>query len=173
MCLLPKKVFLRRSAARGFTLLEVLLATIILGIGIAAALNSIVTGTTMNIESERMTNASFLAQEVREWTQNLPFSDMDTSDMLNPPGPDSEGAYGPYVDDVDDLLNAEFSPPLDSMGNLIAGLDNWKQQILLTWRSEADPSVIVGDGTSNLIYVEVRIWCDEELILTTGWLCSR
>jgi len=172
MYLLPSNVLMRRTP-KGFTLLEVLLATIILGIGIAAALNSMITGTVMNAESEKLTNATFLAQEVREWTQNLPFQDTDTQDMLNPPGPDSEGAFGPYVDDLDDLLDAEFSPPVDSMGNPIAGLNGWTQAITLSWRQEADPSIVVPDGASDLIYVQVRIISAGEVILSSGWLCAR
>jgi prepilin-type N-terminal cleavage/methylation domain-containing protein len=173
MYLLSESSVMRGTSGKGFTLLEVLLATIILGIGIAAALNSMITGTMMNAESEKLTNATFLAQEIREWTQNLPFSDPDTQDMLNPPGPDSEGPYGPYVDDLDDLLDAEFSPPLDSMGNQISGMSGWTQQITLSWRSEDDPSITVAVGSSNVIYVQVRILSAGEVILNSGWLCAR
>ena len=173
MYLLPVSKVMRGSSGKGFTLLEVLLATIILGIGIAAALNSMITGTTMNAESEKLTNATFLAQEIREWTQNLPFSDQDTQDMLNPPGPDSEGPYGPFVDDLDDLLDAEFSPPVDSMGNEISGMSGWTQRITLSWRSEDDPSVVVTNGSSNIIYVQVQIMSAGEVILSSGWICAR
>ena len=157
----------------GFTLIEVLLAVIILGMGITASIHTIMSGTTMSMDSDKMTTANFLASEVGEWTRTLPFSDQDPSDWLNPPGPDSEGPYGPYVDDVDDLLGATFSPPLNAAGVPIKGMDGWSQKILMTWRDRSNPSIEVDPGTSDLIYIQAVIAFRGEVILSTGWLLAR
>jgi prepilin-type N-terminal cleavage/methylation domain-containing protein len=167
-------------ACKGFTLLEVLLAAVILGVGIAAALNSMIFSTRSNAESNRLTEATFLAQEIRTWTESLPFSDQDPSDMLNPPGPDSYDDMGVgYVDDLDDLYYSDFSPPRDSLGNPIDRLSGWVQRVRLSWRSEADPQIEVEPGSSDLIYVEVSIGRYDDYTyrysheLSTGWLRAR
>lgn len=170
----------RRGGGRGaFTLLEVLLAVIILGMGIVATLNSMRYSTVSNSRSSRWTEAVFLAQEIRTWTEGLPFSDQDTGDLLNPPGPDNYQADGsPYVDDLDDLKDASFSPPRDSLGNPIDRLAGWTVNISMDWRSDADPSVSIAEPglaqDGDLAHIQVTVIApDGEGLLTTGWLCAR
>ncbi len=169
-----------RGGGRGaFTLLEVLLAVIIMGMGIVATLNSMKYSTISNNRSSRWTEAVFLAQEIRTWTENLPFSDQDTGDLLNAPGPDNYQADGsPYVDDLDDLMNAGFTPPRNSLGNPINRLAGWTVNISMDWRSDADPSVSIAEPAQaidgNLAHIQVTVIApDGEGLLTTGWLCAR
>ena len=70
--------------SRGFSLIEVAVATAIIGLGIVAMIVSTRSGTDINGASREMTQALFLANEIREWTLKLPFSDQDPADKKNP-----------------------------------------------------------------------------------------
>jgi len=159
--------------SRGFTLAEVLVAALIIGIGFTAILASMGSSTSVNAASAEITQAVFLAQGVREWTANLPFRDPDTADAGNPPGPDSYVSGDvPYVDDLDDLLSATFTPPRNSFGQAITGLTGWSQTVSLTWRAEGDPNTVVANGASDVIHVQVSISRDGSTVLSTGWLIT-
>ncbi|RKY25727.1 MAG: hypothetical protein DRP83_05835 [Planctomycetota bacterium] len=160
------------ASSRGFTLAEVLVAAVILGIGFTAILASMASSTSVNAAGGEITQAVFLAQGVREWTANLPFRDPDAADADNPPGPDSYVGSDPYVDDLDDLLSATFSPPRNSFGQPITSLAGWSQTTSLTWRDEGDPNAVVANGASDVIYVQVTISHDGSVVLNTGWLIT-
>ncbi|MFB3891858.1 MAG: prepilin-type N-terminal cleavage/methylation domain-containing protein [Phycisphaerae bacterium] len=156
----------------GFTLVEVAVATAIIGLGVAALLATIAAGTRSNAAGQKLTQATFLAQEIREWTLRLPFSDPDPGDAGNPPGPDGSDPHV-FVDDLDDLMDVTFSPPRDGRGSAISGMDNWSQTITMTWRDPSSLSTIVSPGASNAIYVQVVVSYHSQPVLTTGWLVTR
>ncbi|HOF19019.1 MAG TPA: prepilin-type N-terminal cleavage/methylation domain-containing protein, partial [Phycisphaerae bacterium] len=56
----------------GFTLIEVAIATAIIAIGVVALVVSVGSGTRANQGGTELTQAVFLAQEIREWTLRLP-----------------------------------------------------------------------------------------------------
>lgn len=157
----------------GFTLVEVLFAAGIMGIGFVAILGSVTSSTKTSFASSEMTQAIFLTQEIREWTANLPFRDTDLADLASPPGPDSYTAAGvPYVDDLDDLMGAMFSPPKNGLGEDITDMAGWSQYISLTWRSSGDVNTAVVSGTTDIIHVQVTIMKNYETIMQTGWLVT-
>ena len=157
----------------GFTLIEVLFASVIIGIGFVAILASVISSTKVSFASSEMTQAVFLTQEIREWTANLPFHDMDAADISKPPGPDSYSGDGtPYVDDLDDLMDATFSPPRNGLGEVITGMTGWSQSVSLTWRLPSNINTSVVPGTSNVIHVQVTISKSNETLMQTGWLIT-
>ena len=162
-----------QANAAGFTLVEVLLTVVILGVAFVAFLSAMQTGIRTGAESSDLTQAMLYAREMREWTRSLPFTDPDAADAGNPVGPDNVTNGVPYVDDVDDLLGATFSPPRDSFGYAISDATGWSESVTLTWRSELDPTVDVSDGASNIIHIEVKLVKGGETVLTTGWLRAK
>ena len=94
----------RRRGGFGFTLIEASIAIMVVGLGIVAMLHAMGAGTRINQEGRDITSAVFLAQEIREWTLQLPFSDPDPGAQGNPPGPDGSDPLL-FVDDLDDLLD--------------------------------------------------------------------
>jgi len=162
----------RAGGRRGFTLIEAAVATAIIGLGVAAVLVSVQSGTQVNDAGRKLTVATLLAQELREWTLRLPFSDPDPEDQGNPPGPDGSDPQI-FVDDLDDLMGVTYDPPRDGQGVAISDLTGWSQYIDLTWRDPADLTSIVASGTSDVIYVEVTISHKGAEILKRGWLVTR
>jgi len=161
-----------RAGRDGFTLIEVAVATAIIGLALAALLGAVASGTRTNNAGKKLTQAVFLAQEIREWTIRLPFSDPDPGDADNPPGPDGSDPQV-FVDDLDDLMDVTYSPPRDGVGSPIADMTPWSETITLTWRDAANLTSTVSAGSSNVIHVQVDISCQGQPILTTGWLVGR
>ena len=159
----PKKV-----TRVGMSLVEVAIATSVLGIGVAALMVSTSSSTSVNDAGTKLNQAVFLAQEIREWTMGLSF--VDPEEPNNPLGADAGDGS---TDDLDDLMDSVLSPPKDGAGWIISDLPNWSQTITLSWRDTSDLASIVPDGTSDAVYVQVDIACRGDDILTTGWLVLR
>ncbi len=156
----------------GFSLIEVMVASAILGLGVTALLSAVGSGSSATSASREVTEAVFLAQEIREWTLKLPFSDPDPADADNQPGPDGSDPTS-FLDDLDDMLNVTYSPPRDGLGYMIHDMTGWSQKISLTWRSATDLTTVVSNGSSDIIHVNVEILHQDRLIMTTGWLATR
>jgi len=157
---------------RGFTLIEAVVATSIIGVGVAALFVSLKAGTEVNGASAELTRAVFVAQEIREWTLKLPFTDPDPGDQGNPPGPDGTSPEY-WVDDLDDLMDVVYSPPRDGCGNTLYDLEGWSQHITLTWRNPDNLSAIVTPGATDVVRVQVEVSRGTRALLTTGWFVTR
>lgn len=159
-------------SARGFSLIEVCVATAIIGVGMSALMLTVGSGTQVNGAGQKLTQASFLVNEIREWTSILPFVDPDAGDSSNPPGPDGSSPQV-LVDDLDDLMDVTFSPPRSGSGTAISDLQGWSQVISMTWRNPTDLSAVVSPGSSNVINVNVVILHEGQLVLSADYLLAR
>jgi prepilin-type N-terminal cleavage/methylation domain-containing protein len=169
-----------QSARSGFTLIEVAVATTIVGVGLAALMVSVESSTRVNDVGGKMAQGTFLAQEIREWTLTLPFSTPVASQVHNPPGPDGGVDPHTFVDDLDDLLGLDgtgttFKPPRDGLGNEISSLPDWSQTVTLGWR---DPNNVAapaphGVGTTDVVYVHVDVGYRDKSVYGTNWVVTR
>ncbi|MCY2928648.1 MAG: prepilin-type N-terminal cleavage/methylation domain-containing protein [Planctomycetota bacterium] len=160
------------SARGGFTLIEAVVATAIVGMGVCAMMMASQAGTRVNADSQELTRAAYLAQEVREWIATLPFKDPDVGQQNNPPGPDGSSPQV-FVDDVDDMKDVTYSPPRDGQGTAIAAMSGWSQKIKMTWVNPTNFAAVVADGASNVIKVRVDILRGTKTVLTTTWLVTK
>jgi len=156
----------------GLSLVEALAATAIVGVGLTALLASVAASSLTNAAGRDLTYAVFLAQNIREWTLRLPFSDTDPQDQGNPPGPD-EADPQVYVDDLDDLMDVTYCPPRDGQGLPIADMTDWSETITLTWRDPDSLTTTVAPGTSDVIHVQLDIFHRSKPVLGTGWFVTR
>jgi len=166
------KVKTARPGRGGFTLIEVAVATILVGLALTAMMVSAASNTRVNDAGTKLTQAELLAQETREWTLSLPFRDQDVGDRDNPPGPDGSDPQV-WVDDLDDLMNVTYCPPRDGLGFAISVLPTWSQTITMTWRDPNELSSTVADGTSDVIYVNVDVKHHNKLVVSSGWLVTK
>ncbi|MFA6133129.1 MAG: prepilin-type N-terminal cleavage/methylation domain-containing protein [Phycisphaerae bacterium] len=160
---------------RGFSLVEVAVATAIIGIAVTALMASLAAGTRSNRASQQLTQAVFLAQELREWTSTLPFKDPDPADANNPPGPDGTSPQS-FVDDLDDLTGVTYSPPVDctsAPAQRLNGLRGWSETFTLTWRDPNNLTHAVSNGGSEIINVQVDIKYQNRIVLTSGWIVAK
>lgn len=161
---------LKPGQSGGFSLAEVLMATVVLGIGMAAIMGALRSGTQVSAGASDMSQAVLLAQELRERMGQLPFSDADSADAGNPPGLDEASIS--YADDLDDYNHQTFCPPISSMGDFM-DTPRWSQTVDITWKNDNNIAAGVGDGASDTAYVKITIRHDGEVVLTTGWIVSR
>lgn len=156
----------------GFSLLEAIIATALVAIGVTSLMVATKSGTEVNAAGRELTQATYLAQEIREWTLTLPFSDQDPGDRDNPPGPDGSDPET-YVDDLDDLMDVTYGPPRDGSGQPIVDMAGWSEHITLEWRDPDCLITTVYPGASDVIRVTVKVAHDGRDVLTTGWLVTR
>lgn len=128
----------RASRSRGgFTLLETMLTLVIISIGVAAVFDSYSAFTIANEWSSRTATAELLANEIREFTRELPRHDPVTGLSVGAGGIVygwglEPGEINPTdIDDIDDLdglqfvfsgadlANDEMPGPIDAAGNVI------------------------------------------------------
>lgn len=136
-----------RNRRGGFTLVEVLVAAILLTIGITAILTAIGSANKSSTASSRLNQAVFLAQEIHERIAQMSF--------------------------VDPNMNTTYKPPKDAMGNSISSLGTWSQAITITWRDPNSLTTTVTAGTSDIAYVQVVVAESNTTQLTTGWYVRK
>ncbi|MHC4717195.1 MAG: type IV pilus modification PilV family protein [Planctomycetota bacterium] len=167
---------MERRRRRGLSLIEVLATAALVGIGVAGMMMAVGSGTRVNAEALKISQASHLVHEIREWTLKLPFRDEDAGDKDNPPGPDGSDPQS-FVDDLDDFLgndgSVSYSPPRDGTGTAISGMDDWTQTITPTWRDVNELTRTVDAGASDVIYMEVTVLFGDRPILTSGWFVMK
>lgn len=101
------------TADRGFTLIETALATIIIGVGVLAMVDAQQSFIRANLWSSHAAEATFLANEIRELTRNLPRHDpvvglTVTAGGLVGWGPDLGETTLDDFDDIDDFDGLMF-----------------------------------------------------------------
>ncbi|KPK83615.1 MAG: hypothetical protein AMJ81_07800 [Phycisphaerae bacterium SM23_33] len=144
----------------------------LVAIGVVALVIAAQSGTQVNAAGREVTQATYLAQEIREWTLKLPFSDQDDGDKDNPPGPDGTNPQV-LVDDLDDLMNVTYSPPRNANGTAVSDMTDWSQHITLEWKDPDSLTTTVSPGASDVIRVSVAVARRGETILTAAWLVVR
>jgi len=165
----------RRQRVRGFTLTEVSIAMVVIGLGILALLHSMVAGTRVNAAGRDLTRATFLAQEVREMTLALPWLDPQTPHIFGTDGIPAEQ----FVDDLNDFLGADdegavtWSPPWDSNKDPLTDMDGWSQTIVIEWVDPNDLSTPVADGASDVMRFTVTVAHDGDAVTRASWLRWR
>ena len=95
--------------ARGFTLVEALLASVVLAMAITAVTMPFTAGARNELENARRTLAVALAQEMMEEILSKPFAD-DVQDFARSPGPDAGEGSRTFFDNMDDYDGYEELP---------------------------------------------------------------
>lgn len=70
-------------------------------------------------------------------------------------------------------MDVTYDPPRDGQGVAVTDMGGWSQFIELTWRDPTDLDIVVADGASDVVYVEVTISWQGSTVLRTGWLMTR
>ena len=135
----------RRTRARGFTLLEAMLATVIIGLGVVAMSQLLATGTMSNLEGAELTTGVNLARNVREKCLNVKFANMPA------------------------LNGTTYNPAIDSTGASITGITNWTQAIAVT---PVDPNRLtlnITDASPDAIRATVTVSHNGKKVCDLSW----
>jgi type II secretory pathway pseudopilin PulG len=148
--------------ARGFTLIEAALTTVIVGVAFVAIMQLFAACTQQNRIGQNMTTAMLLAGHIQETMAGLSFNDPAYATTYFGPEP---GQTPASYDDVDDFDGAAFSPPIDSRRQQIIGQTQYTQMVTvqpvlaMQPSSNADPTVnaIPKSTYTGCVRVTVRI----------------
>jgi prepilin-type N-terminal cleavage/methylation domain-containing protein len=127
----------RRSRHRwcGFSLIEIVVATLISGVLLVAALNSVVAGARRQSYVANTVRAKQLASDLMQEILQQCYQDPVQTPVFGPEPGETTGTRSKF-DDVDDYVGWTESPPADKNGNPYAGFTGWTRSVNVQW---ADP----------------------------------
>jgi len=153
----------------GFTLVEVLIAVILVGLAIAALVVASNSFTIANNAGTDLTTAEFLVEQIRELTALLPVIDPQT-------GTDTFGAEEANLagyDDLDDFDGATFSPPIGANRELLNDFAAFSQQVTVENVNPTDFEQMVSDHSSHFVRVTAKVFLNNKEISSTSWIRAR
>ncbi|MCD4831792.1 MAG: prepilin-type N-terminal cleavage/methylation domain-containing protein [Anaerohalosphaeraceae bacterium] len=150
----------------GFTLIEILVAIIIIGIAIASLIGSNGYYSYASASAADITTAEFLVSQIKTITSLLPLRDPQTGTGVFGPEEASLATY----DDVDDFDDAVLSPPVDARRSPLSALARFTQQVTVNNISAANFQQTVTDHSSDFIKITVRILADGIEISSVSWI---
>lgn len=138
-----------RTFARGFTLIEALFATMLLGLVIAALVAASGAFTMANGYGVDLSTAEFLIEEVRERTANVDFDTLLTT-----------------------YDGQTFSPPVDLTGAVMSDFSGFSQQVQIDY-VESGNFVDTVTGPTDFVRVTVTVSKAGTPVSSTSWIRAR
>lgn len=167
------------SSRRGFTLVETGLAIIIVSTAMLAMLAANESFSKQNYWGERAAQAARLGGEIRERTMVLATADPVTgTDTWGPELGESTVVDWDDMDDYDglDVSGWAGTGPIDSAGQIIPGMSQWRQSVQVQSVDPTNLATVVADGSTETVRVTVDVyWHDQpsspgELMTTVTWV---
>ncbi len=134
--------------AGGFTLIEVLLAALLLACGAVSAAYAVAQARHHGEQARVDATARYLLDDAVAWVHSLPRLDPDA------PVFGSEAA-DTAIDDVDDLDGVDESAPADRAGNVQSA--DWQRRFVVASVQLADPTQTAAAGSTPLMRVQIGV----------------
>ncbi len=150
-----------------FSLIEVLIAILLVGLAIAALVITNSTLSNANSAATDLSTAEFLIEQIRELTALLPVVDPQTGSAVF--GPEAGETLSDY-DDLDDFDNTNFSPPINTDRDTLNNFVDFSQQVTVENVSDANFAQVVGDHGSDFVRVTVKVFMSFNEISSASWL---
>lgn len=164
------------SIPKGFTLVEVLIATLLVGLSIAALVAANGSFSMANATGGDLSTAEFLAEQIRELTMMLPVADPDATPwvVLGPEaGELTLDAYND-VDDFDGFNSALLSGPISAQRAPLPSLAAFSQQVTVQKLDPSNFDVTLSDNSaSNFVRVTVNILENGRQISSASWIRAK
>jgi type II secretory pathway pseudopilin PulG len=154
----------------GFALTETLVATVVVGIGISAALFGFSTGIANSSEGRNLLTSENLASSIIELSRRLEYSDPDVVDIFGPEA--GENVLGDF-DDINDLDGLVISPPVLADGSPLASLAGWAQEIHVFPLDSGTFARLAPPVDTGVVGLEVAISNNGRTIGTYEWIVTR
>lgn len=155
--------------SNGFSLVEVLIAVVLVGLAIAALLASNSALTIANSEGAELSTAEFMTEQIRELTTMLNVVDPETG--IGTFGPEEPNFIS--YDDVDDFDGAVFSPPISADRSTLNDFSAFTQQVTVENVSASNFELVVVDHSSSFVRVTVRVLLNAREISSACWIRAR
>ena len=151
----------------GFSLIEVLIAILLVGLAIASLVTANSAFTKANGAGVELSTAEFLIEQIRELSILLPVIDPELG--VSTFGPEATETLADY-DDLDDFDGASFSPPISADRNVLNDLAVYSQQITVENVDASDFEQVVSDHGSYFVRVTVTVFLNSREISSVRWL---
>jgi prepilin-type N-terminal cleavage/methylation domain-containing protein len=153
----------------GFSLIEVLIAILLVGLAIASLVAANIAFTKANGAGADLSTAEFLVEQIRELTTLLPVVDpQSTATTFGP----EEASLTDY-DDLDDFDGANFSPPISADRAVLNAFAGFSQRITVENVSPSNFEQVVGDHSSFFVRVTVKVFLNSNEISSASWIRAR
>jgi len=126
---------LRRTAGRGFTLVEVVLSMIVVSVMLVVGLSMLGASAKARLMQTEQCCAMGLARQFLSEIRSYRYADADQPTAF---GPESGEARATF-DDVDDYNGYTQSPPTGQDGTALSGYDGWTWKVAVAWVSASSP----------------------------------
>jgi len=155
----------RQATRRALTLLEVVVATLIVGIMIVVALNALGAVTRSSQSFGNRAIALGLAEDLMAEILQAAYNDPDDEPLFGREGSESASPRAQF-DDVDDYLNWNRQPPQSRDGTPLADRNDWRRRVTVERVAANNPTQVGSSSTETgvkriHVFVEDR---DEVLI---------
>ena len=163
----------QRSKRPAFSLLEVTISSMIVGVMLVAALNAVGAATTGRFRSAEQSQAQLLADALIAEVLELVYEEPVDPPVFGPEWDEELTATRAAFDDVDDYHGWSSKPPVDKDGTQLGNADNWTRSVVVNYASAANLAVNVGtDSGIKQIAVTVtngRAAASAMMIVTDAW----
>lgn len=151
----------------GFSLIEVLIAILLVGLAIVSLVVANSSFTKANAAGTNLSTAEFLIEQVRELTALLPVIDPQTGDSTF--GPEAGETLANY-DDLDDFDGVSFSPPINANREVLNDFAAFSQQITVENVDAANFENVLPDHSSDFVRVTVKVFLNSKQINSASWI---
>jgi prepilin-type N-terminal cleavage/methylation domain-containing protein len=158
----------RKALNGGFTLLECLIAIVLVGIAVAALVAANGSFTRVNAQASELSTAEYLIEQIRELTDLLAVVDPQGGTLFGP----EEGSFINY-DDIDDFDNAVFNPPITADKQTLNDFGAYTQQVIVQNINTSNFDQVVADHSTNYVRVSVTILLNGKEVTTSRWIRAR
>jgi len=149
----------------GFSLVEVLISVVLVGLSITALVLASNSFTMANGAGADLSTAEFLIEQIRELTAMIPAVDSDDPTHFG-----QETSGGTY-NDVDDFDNASFNPPINAAKTVLNDFSSFTQQVVVQKLNPSDLDQAVADtSTSPFLRITVTVLQNGEQVSTASWI---
>jgi len=136
-----------RSNPGAFTIIEAALSTIVIGVMLVAALNTVGASRVAQYRNADRVRGSELAASLMAEITAQAYEDRALAlGSFGLPLAKVTGNRSKF-DDVDDYHNWTESPPQSKSGTVLAGFNGWTRNVTVKWVNPADPTVVSAVNT--------------------------
>ena len=153
----------------GFSLIEVLIAILLVGLAIVSLVAANSAFTKANGAGADLSTAEFLIEQIRELTTLLPVIDPQSAATTFGPEETSIASY----DDLDDFDGANFSPPISANRVVLNAFAGFSQRITVENVSSSNFEQVVADHSSSFVRVTVKLFLNSKEISSASWIRAR
>jgi len=158
----------RRINRRGNTLIEVVVSTVLVGVVLVAALETVGSSARSQRKSASVAEAWALAERYAAEIMAKPYEDPQGNAVFGTEPNDGAVLKRDDLDDIDDYHNWAESPPKSSGGVTLAGYAGWTVRVTVTRCASTPSGSTIGEVVADQGIKRVQVRVTD----ATGWVAE-